>query len=112
MLRAASVPLGQKRGALVVCGDERGGPLSCSDLAVSPELKRRYNVMVAARDGVRLATDLYFPAGGGPSPTVVARTPYNKNSPQVAKIVEPWNARGYAVAVQDVRGRGDSDGEF
>jgi len=79
---------------------------------VSSELKRRYNVVVAARDGVRLATDLYFPAGDGPSPTVVARTPYNKNSPQVAKIVEPWNARGYAVAVQDVRGRGDSDGEF
>ena len=69
-------------------------------------------MLVAARDGVELATDLFFPAGEGPYPTVLVRTPYNKNMPQVAKIVEPWNARGYAVVVQDVRGRGDSDGDF
>src|SRR5438093_680885 len=74
--------------------------------------KRRYNVPVAARDGTELATDLYFPPGDGRHPTVLTRTPYNKNTPLVTKIVDPWNARGYAVAVQDVRGRGDSDGEF
>src|SRR5436190_12996245 len=75
-------------------------------------MRRRYNVLVPARDGVALATDLCFPAGDGPHPTVLMRTPYNKNMPQVAMLVEPLNARGYAVAVQDVRGRGDSDGEF
>src|SRR5436305_298375 len=74
--------------------------------------KRRYNVMVAARDGVELASDLYFPEEDGPHPAVVTRTPYNKNSPLISKVIDPLNARGYAVVVQDVRGRGDSDGEF
>ena len=64
----------------------------------------RFNEMVAVRDGTALATDLFFPAGDGPHPTVLLRTPYNKNMPLVTKVVEPWNARGYAVVVQDVRG--------
>jgi putative CocE/NonD family hydrolase len=68
--------------------------------------------MVPLRDGTRLATDLFFPAGDGPAPAVLGRTPYGKNMPQYAKLVEAWNRRGYAFAVQDVRGRGDSDGEF
>jgi putative CocE/NonD family hydrolase len=73
---------------------------------------RRYNVMVPMRDGVRLATDLFLPPDDGPHPTVLGRTPYNKNNPLVTKSVSSWNARGYALVMQDVRGRGDSDGEF
>src|SRR5438552_1911812 len=90
----------------MVSGDERTEPRSCSDPHMNQT--RRYNEMVAARDGVELATDLFFPAGDGPHPAVVVRTPYNKNMPLVTKVVEPWNGRGYAVVVQDVRGRGDS----
>src|SRR5947208_11212701 len=76
------------------------------------DMRRRFNVMVPARDGVRLATDLYFPAGDPPWPAVLARTPYNKNTPLIGKLIDAWNRRGYVFVTQDVRGRGDSDGEF
>ena len=35
-------------------------------------------VMVPMRDGVKLATDVYLPAGEGTWPAIVARTPYGK----------------------------------
>ena len=82
----------------------------------SPRTKRsdvqRYNVMVATRDGAGLATDLYLPPGDGPFPAVVGRTPYNKNQAAFAGLAAGVNAKGYALVVQDVRGRGDSDGTF
>ncbi|MEZ4863831.1 MAG: CocE/NonD family hydrolase [Caldilineaceae bacterium] len=34
--------------------------------------------MVPMRDGVQLATDIYRPADGAPTPVLMARTPYNK----------------------------------
>ena len=73
---------------------------------------RRFNAGVTARDGVRLATDLYLPSGAGPHPSVLTRTPYNKNGQPVVEMAERWNRRGYAFVVQDCRGRGDSDGAF
>ena len=72
----------------------------------------RFNVMVPVRDGTRLATDLYPPPVDGLVPAVVGRTPYGKNSPLYSKLIGAWNKRGYAFLIQDVRGRGDSDGEF
>ena len=75
------------------------------------------NVMVPARDGVGLATDIYLPADGaaalaGPFPTVLERTPYNKASaPNVAKA-KFFARRGYVCAIQDVRGRFASEGEW
>jgi uncharacterized protein len=47
------------------------------------------NVMVPMRDGVKLATDIYFPARGGAQaegkfPVVLERTPYNKSAGSVA----------------------------
>ena len=67
--------------------------------------------MVPARDGVRLATDVYVPGNAqGPVPVMLVRTPYDKTA-------APWNyfnfvRRGYALAVQDVRGRSASEGDF
>jgi putative CocE/NonD family hydrolase len=76
--------------------------------------KRIYNSSVITRDGVMLATDVYLPpaADNGPVRTIVGRTPYNKNSAAYPTLADRWNTRGYALAVGDVRGRGDSDGEF
>src|SRR5439155_7240795 len=69
------------------------------------------SIMVPMRDGVRLATDLYRPADlTGPLPTILMRTPYNK-----AGNVGPGNifaSHGYVVAVQDVRGKFASEGEY
>jgi len=73
---------------------------------------RRYNLMVPMRDGVRMATDLYLPPGDGPHPCILGRTPYNKCNPGFGKLVGAWNSRGWALVIQDVRGRGDSEGEF
>jgi len=66
-----------------------------------------------AADGVRLSTDVYLPDGKGPWPCVLIRTPYNNNDP-VKKIplAREFASNGYAVAVQDVRGRYDSEGEW
>jgi putative CocE/NonD family hydrolase len=69
------------------------------------------NVMMPTRDGVALATDIYRPDTEGRLPTLVQRTPYNKDLAGVTDIVRIANA-GYAVVVQDVRGRFASAGQF
>ena len=74
------------------------------------------DVMVAMRDGVRLATDVYRLEGAGPAPVLVTRTPYNKeftvagskNTFDIGRAVEA----GYVVVIQDVRGRYASEGTF
>lgn len=65
--------------------------------------------MVAMRDGVRLATFVYLPPGGGPAPVILARTPYSKLA--FAGAAEYFSKLGYAVVVQDMRGRFNSEGE-
>ncbi|MGA7916027.1 MAG: CocE/NonD family hydrolase [Candidatus Acidiferrales bacterium] len=69
-------------------------------------------------DGVELVSDHYYPpedAGGpGPHPTLLMRQPYGREIASTVVFAHPvWFARqGYNVVVQDVRGRGDSEGEF
>jgi predicted acyl esterase len=64
--------------------------------------------MVAMDDGVKLATDVYVPEGDGPFPTILIRTPYNKNGNKgTAAIVAKY---GYALVAQDMRGRFASEG--
>jgi putative CocE/NonD family hydrolase len=68
-------------------------------------------VMVPMRDGVRLATDLYFPLSGSPPwPAILIRTPYMKE--RYAEYTRMFTSHGYVVAVQDVRGRFASEGEW
>lgn len=63
---------------------------------------------VAMADGIRLATDVYLPEGKPPFPTLLLRTPYNKKgNTAVAAIV---TRQGYALVVQDMRGRFASEG--
>jgi putative CocE/NonD family hydrolase len=74
---------------------------------------RRSDVAVAMRDGVVLLADILLPKAEGRFPTLVYRTPYGKHN-----ALKEWStfgkavARGYAVVIQDVRGRYASDGEF
>ena len=73
------------------------------------------DLRVPTRDGVELATDLYLPQSDGPVPTLLSRTPYDK---EVAAIVNlPVDVlrvvrAGYAVVVQDARGCGGSTGTW
>jgi putative CocE/NonD family hydrolase len=71
------------------------------------------DVAVPMRDGTILRADILLPAQSGRFPTLVYRTPYNKESAfREGNTFEKAVARGYAVVVQDVRGRYASDGEF
>lgn len=78
-------------------------------------IKRYVNVEILARDGTILRADVYMPAGQGPFPVVMMRSPYLK-SPAVTPHYSQWGkyyaARGLAFLMCDVRGRGDSDGVF
>lgn len=72
--------------------------------------------MVAMKDGVKLATDIAFPKKEqeGPYPVLLTRTPYGRKG-MVDGIVKGGNRKflenGYVIAVQDTRGRFDSEGE-
>ena len=69
--------------------------------------------MVAMRDGVHLATDVYLPGGPGPFPAVLVRLPYDKNGRYcwMPFLATHFLARGYAFVPQDVRGKFRSEGE-
>ncbi|KWX01006.1 putative S15-family peptidase [Carbonactinospora thermoautotrophica] len=60
--------------------------------------------------GTRLATDVIRPDGPGRHPALVLRTPYSK-ARHLAEA-RGWARRGFAVVVQDVRGRYESAGAW
>ncbi|HEY5611133.1 MAG TPA: CocE/NonD family hydrolase, partial [Thermoanaerobaculia bacterium] len=78
--------------------------------ARSEETHRPEEVRIAMSDGVELAADLYRPAGDGPFPVILIRTPYDKKGIRV--FGEAFVEAGYAVLIQDVRGKWRSQGEF
>ena len=69
-------------------------------------------------DGVALFSGHYYPSmelhGDGPWPTLPMRQPYGRDIASTVAYAHPaWFARhGHHVAIQDVRGRGDSGGDF
>lgn len=66
---------------------------------------------VDTRDGEKLATDVYLPRGiREKCPAVLVRTPYGKASG--TEVYWRFVQRGYAVVIQDTRGREDSTGEW
>ncbi len=75
------------------------------------EVSVRRSIMVPMRDGVELSTDLYFPEGAGDKlPVILLRTPYDKNNYWRSERGAPYifGKHGYAVAVQDKRGKFES----
>ncbi|HEX4643551.1 MAG TPA: CocE/NonD family hydrolase, partial [Candidatus Acidoferrales bacterium] len=71
-------------------------------------------VRARMRDGVELVSDHYYSPQPGPQPTLLMRQPYGRDIASTVVYAHPvWFARhGYNVVIQDVRGRGDSEGEF
>jgi putative CocE/NonD family hydrolase len=94
-------------------------------------VKARETVFVPMRDGVRLAVDVYRPDAPGKFPALLALCVYGKDL-QVLPVKQPqgrenslvWDgtmesgstqyfvSRGYAHVIADVRGCGDSEGEY
>jgi predicted acyl esterase len=72
------------------------------------EVKELRDLMVPARDGIKLGTNVFLPVRGDPVvsrfPAIVERTPYNKDG-VLRSLVAYFVSRGYAVVIQDVRGR-------
>jgi len=81
-------------------------------VAASAPLVER-DVAVRMRDGVVLRAEVWRPAAAGRFPVLVYRTPYDRRRAQGdGSTVARAAKRGYAVVVQDVRGRYGSEGEF
>ncbi|MGE0554703.1 MAG: CocE/NonD family hydrolase [Gemmatimonadales bacterium] len=89
--------------ALAMLGS--AGPLAA-------QIDQRFDLRIPMRDGVELSANVWMPGGGGRHPVVLVRTPYIKTREGYAELGARYAGRGYAFVVQDVRGRGDSDGRF
>jgi putative CocE/NonD family hydrolase len=88
-------------------------PFLCAGvLSAAPhQIAESLDLAVPMRDGVRLSANVFRPEAPRRYPTILVRTPYGKGagiSPNYAPFVE----QGYAVVVQDVRGRYASAGVF
>lgn len=71
------------------------------------------NILAPLEDGTRLATDVYLPRGTpGPWPAILERTPYDKLRADLVLSAKYFASHGYAVVLQDVRGRYASEGEW
>lgn len=72
------------------------------------------NIMLPMRDGIVLATDLYFPERERKNlPTLLIRTPYDKRDVyKNDRFLQAMVADGYVVAIQDLRGRFASAGRY
>jgi putative CocE/NonD family hydrolase len=73
-----------------------------------------HGLRVLMRDGVELALDLIRPDLPAPLPVVLMRTPYDKVSTRefMSGLPQRLAERGYVVALNDCRGRFNSDGSF
>jgi putative CocE/NonD family hydrolase len=77
-------------------------------------VKTLLDVQIPMRDGKNLSANIWMPETEGKYPVILLRTPYDKNDPV-------WNytgygnyfaSNGYVFIAQDVRGKGDSEGDF
>ena len=67
---------------------------------------------IPMRDGVKLAANVFLPSGEhGRLPVILERTPYGKGV-EITPNHQAFVDHGYAVVVQDVRGRYESRGHF
>jgi predicted acyl esterase len=87
--------------------------MELTTIGPAPVDPRADEIMVPMRDGVRLATDVYLPERRGRHPAVLVRLPYDKCGRYtfMAQLAPRFAERGYALVVQDVRGKFRSEGE-
>lgn len=79
-----------------------GGPAQSAMPGSKHPVRLQRSALVPMRDGVRLSTDLYFPEGAGDQlPTVLIRTPYDKNAyrGRTGSVANLFASRGHVVAV-------------
>jgi len=101
-------PQGAEGAPIGAIGRGKPAPAAEASPPLAPGAKE---VFAEMRDGVKLAGNLYLPAGKGPFPCVVVRTPYGKD----AMYKDPRAPRatprtGYAFLVQDNPRQGQQPG--
>jgi putative CocE/NonD family hydrolase len=71
-------------------------------------------ISIPMRDGVLLKGEIWHPSGPGPWPGLLMRQPYGHRLASTVVYAHPsWYAlKGYIVFIQDVRGCGESEGEY
>jgi hypothetical protein len=88
-----------------------GAVLSAAAQSPTP-VRSEFGVMIPMRDGVKLAADVWLPEAPGRYPVLLVRTPYEKTGFKLYEWAQYFASRGYVFAIQDTRGRGDSEGTF
>jgi len=78
------------------------------------KVRPKETVSMLTRDRVRLDADIYRPDGEGAFPVLLMRQPYGRSIASTVVYAHPtwYAAHGYLVVIQDVRGRGTSEGTF
>jgi hypothetical protein len=115
--------------------DQSGGACAMSGDKKRVASEKKYgvtveeNVFVTSRDGVRIAIDIYRPNAGGKFPALLAMSPYGKSAQVFDTPPQPFGksifeasvesgdpryyaSRGYVYVIGDLRGTGDSEGEY
>jgi putative CocE/NonD family hydrolase len=80
-------------------------------ICLAAHAQTRQVARVPMRDGIRLSANVFLPSATGSFPTLLVRTPYGKGS-NILPGYKVFLDHKFAVVVQDVRGRYDSQGVF
>jgi hypothetical protein len=100
-------------GDLSAAGKMRPMPGNLEKPAAKFEFRVEKSVFIPMRDGIRLSTDIYFPINGEKKrPVILLRTPYSKSSGEYVSAAQFFAGQGFAVAVQDFRGKFESEGVY
>lgn len=86
-------------------------PMTPAQIAALPKWTE---MTMTTRDGVKLAANVFLPRGPGPFPVVLSRTPYLKDvlGDEAGYQAKKYVDAGYAFVMQDVRGKGRSEGFY
>jgi predicted acyl esterase len=88
-------------------------PPKAESSTAAPAAPHSIEIFTTMRDGVKLAANVYLPDGKGPWPVIITRTPYLKDGRMISPAsVTHFTGAGYAYVVQDVRGKGHSQGFY
>ncbi|WP_174803621.1 CocE/NonD family hydrolase [Martelella limonii] len=91
--------------------DPHSPPFELPDIA---GVRPPETLSMTTADGIRLDADIWRPEGDGPWPVLLQRQAYGRRIGCTICYAHPawYAAQGYLVVVQDVRGRGTSEGRF
>jgi uncharacterized protein len=86
--------------------------VATSELDQAGKIIEERGARVPMRDGVTLSADVWRPDTTEPVPVLVCRTPYGKEMAAMMAAPQQLAEAGFAVVVQDCRGRFESEGEW